>query len=480
MSLPASSFTNPFVSPRHWARLVLLAGIATAAAVGWAAEKKAVEKQEAEAVLRRADEAFKLQSYETALREVDALLKKAPEPKIAQAARRIQGLSYVRLQRFDAGLQTLDDLVRQAPGLKGDVEILDAQATCAMETSPWDQPPGVVAERVEAAVKAWREQKNQPRRLSLLFRLGDFQKQRANVGMFPAGLVASLATYERILADGVSADDQVRALAAQAEAVRNYYSQLVNWAEREPGAKPDPKFDVGKPAVVVERFEREIVRRFPEAASAPGALLRIGEFWNQGGPNDYVAALKVFDELVAKYPTAPEAKSAADGAAEIKAPRLAVSLVDVVAPGVKPMLNWSARNAPTVELSAYRVDLWDVFTKIGVPDRIDLYPLDGLKPTAQWKAETGARDFKPVQHDDKTRWTAPLDAKGAYIVVAKGKNAQGAEATARTFAIVGDLAAVAKAADARTLLFVVDATTGKPRAGAEVLSSRLTVNPDNG
>lgn len=458
-----------------------LALAAVGCALVWVAFAAPPHPPAGDPLLSEAERLFWLQSYNEAILKARAFVETKPDAERVNAANRIIGISQVRLGQLDEGSKTLRALVGKDPKFSRDTEVLESLARALLQTG---RPYAEVLKTTNAAVSLAIEAKNTALAVSLLTSLAEYQSNRiynldgvlprpraSNEERLVSGVATVLATYDRILELSPPLDDQFAALERKADVLRQYGYALRNLPrEKWPPGVATP-YDLSKPFDLAITFERELVRhagKKPLVAAA--ALLRIGEI--QESNSQFLAALESYGELLSNFPGSGPAREATKRVAGIKGPQIFLQVTGVSFPGTKPKFGWNARNVAKIELAAYPVDLFELLRALeGIRD-LSGYSLKGKTPAHAWSIETGDKaDHVPTQSKDPVK--APFSESNAYLVVARGENAEKMGVEARALFLVSRLGLVAKAGKAKTLYFAMDAEAGRPLPGTRLLTQRL-------
>lgn len=442
--------------------------------IAWMAEPAPVDS--IQALARSAEEAFRLHSYRQAIRDAEGCLKQSPDRALAGRMKRIVGLSKIALGQVAPGIKVLSQLLEEQKEYATDAEILVGIAQAKIRNGQL-RPAAVVAD-VDRAVVALALEKNTAKQIELLFqfavyaaqRMGDYDVRRESDYRIRMVMSADkvLEIYDRILALGGSAGDQVRALAGKSSALVQVARQIESLLNEKKTLGVGTRVDLTRPWDLAIEYEREIVRRFPDRASAPAALIRIAQLL-EGHRQDYLGAIKVYQEVIDRYPSSPEARTARAQILAIRAPQLSIQVEGVSLPGKQPTFRWASRNLARIDLVAYPVDLFDCLRKVGDFSQLHRLPLPAAAPAAQWTIRTGdIADYHQRFSSDPVQ--APLSESGAYLVNGSGTTREGKSIEVRFLLLVSRLAVVAKGDGDRTIAFVTDALTGEPRPGTRLLS----------
>lgn len=424
--------------------------------------------------------AFKINSYVEAIKKGTAFLELMPPPEEAAEMEKILGISNIRLNQFPAGRSILKTLVERDLKWGRDPEVAEALAQALLRMNG---PRTETTESANAAVALFIADKNTAKAVDLLFQFADYQQNNIHArhprrpqGDFREHLLVNLslilATYDRVLDLPCTMRDQVRALEGKANLLRNYGGTVHDYPREKWPAEANTRYDLSKPFHLAIEFEREIVRRFPHQPSAAMALLRLGST-QEAQLNDFMAALRTYDELLKSFPKGEYAKQAAERIEEIKRPQLYIHVQGVTLPGNQPTFGWNARNLEKITLTAYPVELFDVLRKVERLEEIHRYSVKGIQAVANWEIETGdKRDHRPTQSGDKPT-NAPFSDSGAYIVRATGKTPENKGIEAHALFVVSRLGLMAKTGHERNAFFVMDAITGKPLPNTKLLIQRF-------
>jgi hypothetical protein len=215
---------------------------------------------------------------------------------------------------------------------------------------------------------------------------------------------------------------------------------------------------------------RALGQRYPGDPLADDALFASARILEERG--DARGAEDAYEDVVARYPKSPWASDARAGLQDLRRKDVSFQADGPLIPGRPAFLTVSARNMPQVSFAAYRLDPQATFLD---PERLkaeraslnDTEAQAGAagapRPlaVATWQHETGDDgSHRPLSAH------VPLPALPAslYLVEARGEGA-----VFGSLVVVSDLTLVVKAGSDTALLYVADAVTGEPVAGASVL-----------
>jgi uncharacterized protein YfaS (alpha-2-macroglobulin family) len=243
--------------------------------------------------------------------------------------------------------------------------------------------------------------------------------------------------------------------------MRAYDEKSKEWA-----ALPFPYQDVDATGIL-----DSIGDDFPRHPLAAQSVYTAGT-WLEG-KGEYPGALERYRLVVAQWPHSKWVSDARARVQDIEWPWLTLSPTKG-RPGEKAGLWLNGRNVKTVSFTAYQVRLeeillrpevlsdpkvdWGQFTTLGDPSGLRW---GDRQKVAEWTYVT--RDTGDHQELSGAIPT-PLTKTGAYVVVARS-----GEVSAATLVVITDLAIVQKTDRDRAVVFVCDAKSGKPVAGAEVV-----------
>lgn len=210
-------------------------------------------------------------------------------------------------------------------------------------------------------------------------------------------------------------------------------------------------------------------RRYPQDPLADDAAFGAGRMLEEMGETR--AAEAAYAAVVARYPKSPWASDARAALQDLRRLELSFETPGPVLPGRAATLTLSTRNVAQVVFRADRLDPEAVFlnpTRLGRSDAgfRDAPEAPGLQPAtgaaAVWQHATG--DDGSHQHRS-AQVALPALARGLYRVEARAEGIAYA-----TYVIVSDLALVQKVGSDQALLYVADAASGAPVAGAAIVA----------
>ncbi|MBN2491074.1 MAG: outer membrane protein assembly factor BamD [Planctomycetes bacterium] len=183
---------------------------------------------------------------------------------------------------------------------------------------------------------------------------------------------------------------------------------------------------------------------------------------------DFDGAMTALEDLLKRFPGAPEAARARQQIAELGARALQVETERVFRLGEEPCLKVSTRNLTKLELRAYPVDLVEYFKNKHDIGRIEAIEVPIIKPVVEWTVETqGYARYKDIERSvglEKLKALAPKG--GAFILAVRGEDLE-----TRTLVLLSDLTLVLKKSPQHALVFVLDEASSQPAAGVEVMLS---------
>lgn len=228
---------------------------------------------------------------------------------------------------------------------------------------------------------------------------------------------------------------------------------------------------------------RRCVADYPKTDIAVHAQMHVANTLQRF--EEYVEAVKAYRKVWEDYPDRKDqVKAARQQVESIEAPQIHLGVTKPCLPGEKAEIYWRIRNVRKLHLDARPVDLTEFVRKTDL-----VHPLNDLaavagRVAAQWQFETpdeGAHHWyahnPPQRGPDEQKQTTvainvPLEGPAAYVVTARGTNADGKETKAHCLVVFSRLAAVAKADADQTLIFADDTTTGNPATGADAAVAR--------
>ncbi len=206
--------------------------------------------------------------------------------------------------------------------------------------------------------------------------------------------------------------------------------------------------------------------RFPGAALADEAFFASAKVHEERGETRVAEA--AYEGLLAKYPKSPWVSDAKASLQDLRRKDIALNLSGPILPDREAELALSVRNVARVSFRVHRVDarttLLDAarlagrrqLDQVQAPARIG----PGA-PDASWETETGDDgSHRPLSVTTKI----PGLARGLYRLEARGDGV-----TFTTLLLVTDLALALKTGSDHAIVYIADAVTGAPAAGAEVV-----------
>jgi len=180
---------------------------------------------------------------------------------------------------------------------------------------------------------------------------------------------------------------------------------------------------------------------------------------------DLPAAFDAYRAVFERFPGTPAAQTATAAVATMQTKSLQVTVPHVFTTAEKPAIRVETRNLEKLALRAWAIDLREYYEKKQTIGGVEGVEVSIIKAAATWEA--------PVAEYAKYRDCAadvPLpvkaDSGGAWIVSCRAEDLE-----ARVLVLVSDLTLVLKTAPRQALAFCVNARTGEPWPGAEVLLS---------
>lgn len=206
-----------------------------------------------------------------------------------------------------------------------------------------------------------------------------------------------------------------------------------------------------------------VVSEFPKTRAAAQAQWTIADRFARSG--DLVRAREELEKLIRLFPETPERRQAQETLEEIVQPQVFFSASGSYAPGNPIRFELRARNTSEVHLQAVR---WDPAQWLARErdEHLDLNKVEGRVAHTERVSVERRADHQPS--------TATVELRlepGAYVL--KGK---AGKSRCLAFVLVTDLALVTSSGSGSDLeCWVVDAVTGRPRPGAEVV---FAANPE--
>ena len=232
---------------------------------------------------------------------------------------------------------------------------------------------------------------------------------------------------------------------------------------------------VTRDRLAAEKLLRSVVTDFPKDELADEAQFRLALLLEED--SRFTEAIGEFGRLITLFPQSPWTSDAQAHIQDIAWPVLSVDADGTRPAGEKPKVALQTRNIKTVTFAVSRLDLAGLIagpgSRQGHVHWSSLEQLAGQRggkvglgkyrgeEVARWEHETGD-EGKHLPYSAEVE--VPVTETGAYLLRA---SAPGREAAA--ILLLSDLAVVHKTDRTRSLLFVTDARTGEPVAGAQVL-----------
>ena len=282
---------------------------------------------------------------------------------------------------------------------------------------------------------------------------------------------------------GASPHPHALALFAQALWLRQYQTMMTSIAVKDEHDKPVPipfPYQNWKPGAALDT----LIGKYPEDTLRDEAqYLRAIWLLQEGKTQVGMAALQQF---IATRPHSKWVSDARGHLANLRRPSVSVAVEGTPRPGNPVRLNLSYNNVTQIHFDAYRVDLsrlaqYQFKNKDGDQD----YENDWMRFSSLIEhRETLSGALQTLNASHLAAWTiaprvttplqahtqivtAPLKDAGAYVVVASVPGLR-----ASVVAMVSDLALVQKMDRGRALFYAANARTGKPIAGAKILTKQ--------
>jgi len=215
---------------------------------------------------------------------------------------------------------------------------------------------------------------------------------------------------------------------------------------------------------------KDLIERWPESKEAPDAALGLGNFYEYRG-EDYVSAVEWYRKVVERYPRTRSADQARRQVEAITRPVVSIVVEGPVLPGESAALQLHVRNVKRVDVRAYRIDLFEFVRNVDHPSRLEEWSPRG-DAAAVWSVDipdTG-------DHKNLSTWDGSLQPArvpellpGAYVLRADAGSLDSDRSKPTALLVVSRLASVSKGGRDGGFVWTVDAVTGQPRGGVEVL-----------
>jgi uncharacterized protein YfaS (alpha-2-macroglobulin family) len=218
----------------------------------------------------------------------------------------------------------------------------------------------------------------------------------------------------------------------------------------------------------------KVCRDFPATDAADEARYCRGlHFQNR---RQYVKALAEYEQVAARKPESRFAGQAGSAMSEIRRPEAGIEAQPVRLAGEPVSLPLRHRNVTKVSLTAHELDLaafiedakkqvesdprdWNIWLQninwVLLHDQKKLYEKYRGKEVARWDAEVKDDD---THRPSATEISSPLQRSGCYLIEGRYAN----NGLFRNVLLVSDLAIVEKRFKDKTLIWTVDARTGRP------------------
>ncbi|MFZ2491588.1 MAG: MG2 domain-containing protein, partial [Thermoanaerobaculia bacterium] len=181
--------------------------------------------------------------------------------------------------------------------------------------------------------------------------------------------------------------------------------------------------------------------------------------------SDFEKALAIYRRLISEFREGqtPHLRQARARVTEITAPSVAVSVPGVFVPGSEIELAIRSRNVDAVTFTILPVDLTrDILPSDTIGNWMQRLDAASAKPVLTWTKSIPKKTDAHDPHAESFRLEQEL-GPGAYVVLAKA-----GEVTAKELILVSETTVVLRSSPTETIVYVADAMTGAPVAGAKV------------
>jgi len=415
---------------------------------------------------------FDRHNYREALRQLDDYLKAQPEGPAIVDVQVMRAQCLLKLERWDEGKRLLQGLFEKHGELAKRPELHQVLGEQAQRHG--DMELAVKELSVSADLFAGVGKKHDT--AEVLFKLADvlrhyhgplrdviaqqalpapaddWQAQRKRT----AEVVAK--TYDRIVALDVDEKTSAEALFRKAQTLRDQFAGIVPYEQS------------------LEAW-RKLVTDYAKSPRAAEAAFQIGLTLEQRMIR-YVDAVVQYEKVQDQFGGTTWARKAADQIKAIKRPELSLRVEGPTLPGKKAEIQWRTRNLKTVELKAFKVELFEMIRKFNMPEQFSQWKPTGA-PSASWQLRVPDNDehkYIASGQENLEPTRLPITDPGAFVVEATGRSSEGHSVRAVVLVLVSQLGVVAKTGKTQSLVYAVDSVSGQPKPGTQVLIQRRLQN----
>ncbi|MCP4247718.1 MAG: hypothetical protein GY778_11775 [bacterium] len=414
--------------------------------------------------LDRARANFERHNYKAALDIVERYLESDPEGENALTAALLRSRCRINLGQWEDGVTELQALLDENPELAGRVDLHEALARVGLRQHRFKHLAIIHFEIVkdlhlkagdrQAAATALLNQANAYAGFDQWQDLPGFD------GVKPKNWQDSRRLQQRLASEAL---DQAITLAGETDlAAEATFRKGQLYLRFRRG-------DSQEAATALEIFGR-LVATWPKAPRAPEALFQMGQIL-EGSKQDFVAAVDHYRSLLIDYEQSPWSARGAQRMQRILATVVELSVEGAVLPGEPGQIHFRCRNTESLTFRAYRVELFALIRGFERLNQLkDWRPKEAS--VATWKVpipDRGEHKHFDSRSDTIEPAVLPTQEPGAYVIVAEDSERK---IQAKTVMLVSRLSCLTKGARSAGLLWAVDAQSGQPAAGVDVLLQR--------
>ncbi len=414
--------------------------------------------------LEEAQRQFELHNYHAALEQLDEFLDSAEAGDDVGEASALRARCLLKLGRRDEGVAAMEKLFEERPEFAARPELHMAIGESRGRRQIADAP---AIKHLEIAFNLYRKAGQSEQAAEAAFQLGE--------------AFVHFHEWENLEAPDVDVPDDWQ------ERRKLQQRFAIQWLDRaleltdDPAMAAQATFRKGRVLYRELRIDpedldraletyKELLSRWPDATEAPSALFDIAQI-HQQRDQDYAAAAQRYRELIERFPRSRSAARARRLLEQIVEPIVNVGVEGPAMPGERANLQVSLRNVGRVAFKAYRVDLFDLVRDVGHPGRLSDWSPSG-SPAETWSIDVpdkGKHEYFRTHDDTLDPVTTPMLEPGAYVILASAEGLHGGSAKGTALLVVSRLATVTKSGKDGGLVWAVDALTGEPINGADVL-----------
>lgn len=381
-------------------------------------------------------------------RLADLLWRSAPEgddsTPFAEASRALENLL-----RDDKGQEIRDRVWAEAQESLGDLSWMPRQRR------NW----GMAWERYNAALDWWAGSRDveeaRARYLAIVFKAVDNNAEGYPYGYYANNI--SLEILENAAEIATTPSDKARASYLIA-------TRLAQQRDAESVERARKSFEAAIAAGKSTEWYDDALFQYAQRLESAGIVTYLDEGGWRIEP-DYEAAVAMYRRILSEYKRGETRfwDQAQQRVNDITQPSVGLAVSNVFLPGSKTEFQLHWRNLGEIELSMSKVDLTaDItqWTPSGIANFYDAIDASRGRERFSWKKIASAKKY--VLRGERVAIDRDL-TPGAWLLEAKGGTQ-----TARELILVTDSAIVTRTSPSKTLVWVTDARSGAPRAGAIV------------